>query len=180
MAERMSGLFPPTFISADGTQATMEPLLFVSAEEGMENWTRSAAVVLARLFPRHAASQGIDRYTACEGGLQEVDRGWVTSLGDAACLDQLHVWRVVGRGAGRLAKADSCVRVRCHYPASRWTVRWMRGWIGICSWAMYVYMVGGEGRARPKVSLVLDDGGIVSVVLTCNRVQLPWLPWLGC
>jgi hypothetical protein len=123
MAERMSGLFPPTLVGADGAQATTEPLLFVSAKEGMEYRTRSAAVVLAGLIPRHAASQGIDRYTACERGLQEADRGWVTSLGDAACLDHLDVWRVVDRGAGRLAEADPGVRVHRHCPASRWTVR---------------------------------------------------------
>jgi hypothetical protein len=122
MAERMSGLFPPTLVRADGTQATTEPLLFVSVEKRMEHRTRNAAVELARLVPRHAAGQSIDRYTACEGGLQEVDRGWVTSLGGAACLDQLHDWRVVSRGAGRFAEADPCVRVHCHYPASRWTV----------------------------------------------------------
>jgi hypothetical protein len=75
------------------------------------------------LVPRHAAGQGINRYTAYEGDFQEVDRVWVTSLGDAACLDQLHVWRVVDRGAGRFAEADPCVRVYRHCPASRWTVR---------------------------------------------------------
>jgi hypothetical protein len=41
---------------------------------------------------------------------------------------------------------------------------------------MYVRVVGGEGRPGPKVSLVLDDGRVVSVVLTCARVQPPWLP----
>jgi hypothetical protein len=45
---------------------------------------------------------------------------------------------------------------------------------------MCVRTVGGEGRDRPKVSLVLEDGGLVAVVLTCARLQPPWLPWLGC
>jgi hypothetical protein len=173
MAQRMSGLFPPSLISADDTEATTDPLLFVSAEEGMEYLTRSAAVVLARLVPRHAAGQGLDRYTACKDVSHEVDRSWVTSLGGTACLDQLHVWCVVGRGVGRLAEADPCARVHRHYPASRWTVRWLRRWIGVRSCAVCICMVGGEGGARPKVSLVFDDGGIVSVVLTCACVQSP-------
>jgi hypothetical protein len=156
MAERMSGLFPPTFVSADSTQATTEPLLFVSSEEGMVHLARSAAVVLARLVPRHAAGQGVDRYTACEGGSQEVDCGWVASLGDAACLDQLHVRRVVGCGAGRLAEADPCVRVHRHYHTSRWTVRWLWRRVGIRSWAVCVRMASGEGWARPKVSLTTE------------------------
>jgi hypothetical protein len=180
MAERMSRLFPPTLVGADGTQATTEPLLFISVEEGMEHRTGGAAVVLARLVPRHAAGQGIDRYATCEGGFQEVDRGWVPSLGGAACLDRLDIWRVVDCRAGRLAEADPSVRVHRHYPASHCTVCWLRRWIGVCRWAVCVYMVDGEGRARPKVSLVLNDGGVVSVVLTCARVQPPWLPRLGC
>jgi hypothetical protein len=45
---------------------------------------------------------------------------------------------------------------------------------------MCVRIESREGWARPKVSLVLDDGGVVSVVLTCVRVQPPWLPWHGC
>jgi hypothetical protein len=180
MAERMSGLFPPSLISADGTQATTEPPFFVSVEEGMVHLARSAAVVVPRLVPRHAAGQGIDRYTTYERGLKEVDRDWVTSLGDATCLDQLHDWRVVGRGAGRLAEADPCVQVHLHYPASCWTVRWLWRWNGICNWAICVRMDSGEGRARPKVSLVLDDGGVVSVELTSAHVQPSWFTWLGC
>jgi hypothetical protein len=45
---------------------------------------------------------------------------------------------------------------------------------------MCVRIESREGWARPKVSLVLDDGGVVSVVLTCAHVQLLWLPRLGC
>jgi hypothetical protein len=60
MAERISGLLPSPFVSADGTQATTEPLVLVIAEKAPEHLARSAAVVLARLVPRHAASQGID------------------------------------------------------------------------------------------------------------------------
>jgi hypothetical protein len=172
MAERIFGLSPPPLISADGTQTTTEHVVLVTVEKDPEHLARSTAVVLARLVPRHAASQGIDRYTACKDVPQEADCRWITSFCDTACLDQLHVWRVVGRGAGRLAEADPCVRVHRHCPSSRWTVRWLQRWIGR---ALFVGVVGG--RAGPKVSLVLNDGA-VPVVLTCTRVQPPWLPWL--
>jgi hypothetical protein len=136
MPERIFGLFPSPLISADGTQATTEPLVLVSAEKDPEHLARSTAVVLACLVPRHAAGQGIDRHTACKDVTQEADRRWVASIGDTACLDQLHVWCVVSRGAARLAEADPCVRRQ--YPTSRLAVHWLRRWIGICSWDICV------------------------------------------
>jgi hypothetical protein len=123
MAERMSGLFPPSLVSTDDTKTTTEPLFFVSAEGGMGHLARSAAVILARFVPRHAARQGLGRYTACEDASHEVDHGWVAFLGDAACLDQPHVWRVAGRGAGRLAETYPRVRCIVTYPESPWTFR---------------------------------------------------------
>jgi hypothetical protein len=169
MAERVFGLFPSPLIGADGTQATTEPLVLVSAEKDPEHLARSTAVVLARLVPRHAASQGIDRYTGCKDDSQEADRRWVTSVCDAACLDQPKVWSIVGRGASRLAQADPSAWVRRHYPVGCWTVRWLRS-------RVYVHMVSGDGGAKPKVSLLRDEGGVVFLLLTCARGQPPWLP----
>jgi hypothetical protein len=60
MPERIFGLFPSPLISADGTQTTTEHVFLVIVEKDPGHLARSAAVVLARLVPRHAASQGID------------------------------------------------------------------------------------------------------------------------
>jgi hypothetical protein len=148
----------------------MEPLLLVSAEEHPEHLAGSATVVLACLVPRHAASQGTDRYTACKDGPQKADCVWVTSIRGAACLDQPQVGGIVGCRASRLPEAGPCVRMCRHYPASRWNVHWLRSRIGICRYAMHRPM-GGKGRAGPKVSSVRDDEG-VKLVLTCARVRL--------
>jgi hypothetical protein len=124
----------------------MEPILLVSAEEGPEHLARSAMVVFACLVPRHAAGQGLDRYTACKDVPQEADRCWVTSVCHAACLDQPQVGSIVSRGTSCLAEADLCVWVCRRYPTGCWTVRWLRSRIDA------MHMVGGERQAGPKVS----------------------------
>lgn len=91
MAERIFGVFPPTLVRFDGTEATMEPLLLASTEEDAERLAGGAVVILTRLVPRQAARQGRSRYAVCEHGPQEVDRRVVTPVGDAARLDRSHV-----------------------------------------------------------------------------------------
>jgi hypothetical protein len=84
MAERMSGMFPPSLVSADDTETTTEPLFFVNAEGGMGHLARSAAVGRATFVPRHAAGQGLDRYTACEDVSHEIDHAWTSSTFDVS------------------------------------------------------------------------------------------------
>ena len=129
MAQRIFGMLPPALVRIDGTEATMEPLLLVITEEDAEHLAGGAVVVLAGLVAGQAARQGRSRYAVCEYGSQEVDRRVVTPVGDAACLDQSHVWSVVGSRTRLLAEGDPSIRV-CSYPAvSRWVV--CRGWVGI-------------------------------------------------
>ena len=52
------------------------------------------------------AGQDLGRYVVREGGWEEVDRFWIASVGEAAGLDELDVWRIFGGRAGPLAKAQ--------------------------------------------------------------------------
>ena len=140
--ERIFGLFPSSFISTDGAEATVEPILLVDAEEDSVYLTRGAVVVLAGLVPSHASGQGLGRYFVCEDGSQEVDCHWVASVGDATGLDEDHIWRIFGRRMRLLTETYPSVRVCGHSTTSCWAIHWSG--IGV---------VGEDRRARPKVSL---------------------------
>ena len=123
MAEHIFGTSPPPFISIDGTETTMVSLVLVDAKNDLEDLTLRTVIVLARLVPSHTAGQGLDRYIICEDGWQEVDRFWIASVGEAACLDELDIWRIFGGRTGPLAEAQPRVRVCGHSAAIRWVVR---------------------------------------------------------
>jgi hypothetical protein len=153
VAERIPCMFPSSFVSVDGTEATAEPPPLVNAKEDPEHLTGSAVVVLTGLVPRHATGQGPGRYVVCEYGWQEVDRRWVASVGDAACLHELHIWRIVGRRAGLLAEADPGVRVCSHSAVSCWGAHWLRSRINVCEYTM----TGSDRWAWLNVSVIGAD-----------------------
>jgi hypothetical protein len=152
-AEGISGCFHPPS-SAPTAHRRQRNFLPSSVGRRTRNIWPGATQPYSRFVPRHAVSQSIDLYTACEGVPQEADRRWVTSVCDTACLDQPQVWSIVGRGASRRAEA---VSVCCRYPAGCSRVRWLRSRVGPCRCAMHMHMVSGDGGARPNVSLLRDD-----------------------
>ena len=123
MAEHILGTSPPPFISIDGTETTVVSLILVDAKDDLEDLTLRTVIVPARLVPSHTAGQGLDRYVVFEYGWQEVDRFWIASVGEAACLDELDVWRIIGGRTGPLAEAQPRVRVCAHSTEIRWVVR---------------------------------------------------------
>jgi hypothetical protein len=143
VAERIPGMFPSSSVSVDGTEATAEPLPLVDAKEAAEHLTGSAVVVLAGLIPRHATGQGPGQYSVCEDVWQEVDRRWVAPVGDAACLHELHVWRIVGRRAGLLAEAYPGVWVCGYFHVGQWMLPY-RSCIRGC------ILAGRDGRPGPR------------------------------
>jgi hypothetical protein len=157
MAERIFRMFPSSLISADSTEQTAEPLLVINAKEHPEQLPGGAVVVLARLVLGHLASQDIGRYAIREDGPQAADRLVVASIDDAACLDHLHVWRIVGRRTGVLAEDDPGVGVCGHPAANCWGVHWLRSWIGVCEqWAgPEVSLIGANAERRPWYSQVI-------------------------
>jgi len=129
-------------------------------------------IVLARLVPSHMAGQGIGRYIVCEHGLQEADRRWVASVGDAVYLDQRQVWRIVGCRTSLLAEAHPSIRVCSYSAASHFMVHFLRSRMGIC----YCTLVGGDRQAGPRVSLIVSDGySWYLQVRVCSHCALPGL-----
>ena len=57
--EHIFALFPTSFISTGGAEATVIPILLVDPEEDSVYLTRGAVVVLAGLVPSHASGQGL-------------------------------------------------------------------------------------------------------------------------
>ena len=119
MAEHILGTSPPPFISIDGTKTTMVSLVLVDAKDDLEDLTLHIVIVLACLIPSHLAGEGLGGYAVCEDGWQEVDRFWIASVGEAACLDELDVWRIFGGRTGPLAEAQPSVTVCCQSAAIR-------------------------------------------------------------
>ena len=103
MAEHIFSTFPSSFISIDGAETTMVSPPLVDAKDDEEHLTWRTVIVLARLVPSHTADQGLGRYVICEDESQEVDRICFASVGEAAYLEELHVWRIFGGRAGALA-----------------------------------------------------------------------------
>ena len=123
MPEHIFRTSPSYFISTDGAETTMVSLPFVDAKDDLEDLTLRTVIVLARLVPSHTAGEGPGGYVVCEDGWQEVDRFWIASVGEAACLDELGIWRIFGGRTGPLAEAQPGLRVCGHSAAIRWVVR---------------------------------------------------------
>ena len=105
MPEHILGTSPSSFISTSGAETTMVSLVLVDAKDDLEDLTLRTVIVVACLVPSHTAGQGLGGYAVCEDGWQEVDCFWIASVGEAACLDELDVWRIFGGGTGPLAEA---------------------------------------------------------------------------
>ena len=116
------------------------------------------------------AGQGLDGYVVCEDGWQEVDRFWIASIGDAACLDELDVWRIFGGRTGPLAEAQPSVWVCGHSAAIPWVDLQSR--IDVCGFGL----VGGDRRPRPKVSLMgSDEGNVLDTHKCLYAAEVPFL-----